>query len=161
MTFNEWLKTTNGDYYACNDPEELSHEDAVEAILEHVDGFGFTEDEDFAEYWRSEDISIDVTAYSRKAVSENEMKRWSDQALEYIAEGIDEEYGNPNGDGGTVDVAKFEERMLALVREIVKETHVWACERESEYTLSVEEVIELVRKERPEWFKNKGDEVPE
>jgi hypothetical protein len=140
------------DYYACNDPETLTHETPEEALEDHLDGFlgpKMTVAEVVAAIREN---SITVTAYRRGTVSEKLMEQWADNLLESLGETFSDEHGDP--DAGPCDAFPddAEKVMREAVKSIVSRSTVWRCEAIGEVDLTPDQIEKLMRAQRPDWF---------
>lgn len=154
MNAREKLLALGGDYYDCDeDREQLSHEDPIEALEGHVDTY--LRPQMSAEALRDAILEIgDVTvhAFSRLVVPEREIELAADDIIERLEERWADEYGDPDGDH-KLDVSKEQRAQFeAAVRVAYGAAEVWRCEETSAITLEPDEVLEIMRAERPDWF---------
>ena len=121
------------------DEERLTHtamDDAIESIL---DGIG-----DLPE-------TIEVCGYARR---EPDARVDVNNVLERILEGLDEEYGDPDGDATepTADMISAEKDFIATVLD---DYISWACELVKTEKINVNTWI---KENRPDWIEDKDDE---
>lgn len=143
------------DFWACNDPDRLTHEDPISALEEWIDSH-LSRDCDVEAIIR-EMGEISVEAYSRVAIRETDIDSALDRAIEAVEQHFDEDsdYHDPDGDHQifSVDVlAKHRPAFEAAVRALVADAIVWHCESTTVVTLTPDETLEIMRVECPEWF---------
>jgi hypothetical protein len=144
----------DGEFYACNDPETLTHETPEEALAEYLDtdlNPKMTVTEVIASI-RS--CSIDVTAYKRAEVSDKQIEDWADGLLEKLAEDFDEEHGDPDGSTGDAFPGDAEQVMREAVKSIIRRSTVWRCEPAGKVELSPDQIEELMREHCSDWFES-------
>ena len=132
------------DYYACNDPEELQHESAEEAIRDYLDNLTGSGDT-----WRetiAEAAPVEVTAYTRKEVPEAQIRVWAERMVEDLEETVAEDYGGPDGlrlegkEALTVEI-------MAAARKSINATHIWQCDQVGTREYSEEELLEMFKED--------------
>lgn len=130
--------------YGFEDSEELV--DNIDELVEyHLDGC----DKDFI---TDPSSTLTVRTYRRMKVVAPVYPDAEDTA-ERIIERLDEEYGNPDGDNGTVVITdKAKELYAAFVNEIVGAYVPWSCEIDKAVPPIVVNVREWVEKNNPEWL---------
>jgi hypothetical protein len=142
-----------GKFYACNDPETLTHEHPWDALEEYIDA-------DLHPKMTAAEVvacirarTITVTAYRPMEITDKQIAAWSDALHEKLGEDFSEEHGDP--DGGPCDAFPDDSEavLLAAVTSIIRRSHVWGCEDVGKVTLTPDEIEEVVRKHRPDWFK--------
>ncbi len=141
------------DYYECREGvEELTHETLEEALESYLDGH--MEPNCDAEAVIREVGTVEVTAYARKTVDPADAKRWAAGLADDVnALWRDEEYGNPDDDQGGPGDDEFVREVTAVIERAFERTVVWQCESVAKRELSTEEVLAIMRKECPEWFR--------
>lgn len=149
-----------GKFYSCYDPEALTHTEPEEAIEEYLDA-------DLDPKMTVEEVvrcirarPITVTAYNPKEISEKEIDHWSEAVVEHLGEMFHEEHGDP--DGGCCDhfPGFADDLMRSTVGLIIKHSEVWSCEAVGKVTLSPDEIEQVMREYRPDWFREAAP-VPE
>jgi hypothetical protein len=145
------LVALGGDYFDCDeDREELTHDDPLSALEDYVDGSlrpNMSPDE-----IRDAILgfgTVTVHAFAHLVVSEKEIVRAVDGVIDHLDERWSEEYGDPDGDHH-INVDK--ERLEAVVRAAYAASPVWRCEESGKVELTADEVLEIMRAERPDWF---------
>lgn len=155
MTYSEWLKLHSGAaYFACNDPEQLSHGSPEEAVIDYVEGWWGGEG-DFKEFWEREGIAVTVKAYERMVITPQDKQNWAEAAFDHIRDAASDEYGYPDGDWGPT-WGEWKERMVVLVGEMFEKHKPWGCEDVSSYELTKDEVYALIQEHEPDWLEKKG-----
>jgi hypothetical protein len=141
------------DYYECREGvEELTHETLEDALESYLDGC--MEPECDAEAVIRAVGMIEVTAYARKTVDPADAKRWAERLADEVNESWrDEEYGNPDDDQGGPGDDEFVREVTAVIQRAFDRTDVWQCERVAKRKFSTEELLAIMRKECPEWFR--------
>lgn len=131
-------------YYACNDPEELTHEDPEEAIHDYLDNLGWTS-------WRktiAEAAPVEVTAYTRKEVPDEQIRQWALRMVEDLEENVGEEYGGPDGfDFETKAKEALFVGIQAAAKKCIEASHIWACEQVATREYSEEELLEMFKED--------------
>ena len=147
------------EYWACNDPDCLTHQDPISALEDWIDSHFSREGED-AEAVIREMGDIAVEAYSRVAIREADIDDAIDRAIEVVDEHLQEQdYHDPDGDHQmfSVDVlTKHRPKFEAAVRALVADASVWHCDVTATVTLTPDETLEIMRVERPDWFEKEG-----
>ena len=149
----------NAKFYDCRDPETLTYESPEEAV------------ERFLDYWlnpgcdveaviREKCTPLTVDAYNPKEISDDQREAWVLGIEAYLEEQFGEEFGDPDG-APYLDHAKDHRLALrAWVYEVIAGEHVWACEKVAERTYTADEVVAMMREERPDWFEEEVEETP-
>lgn len=143
------------DFWDCCEAERLTHEDPISALEECVDNHVWQGCDVEKEVRDMGEISVD--AYVHKVISESYIEELAERALEEVCEALNgnEEYAHPEGDHDCLDEAagdKHKAAFVAAVRALVADAKIWCCEVASSVKLTPDEVLELMRVERPEWF---------
>ena len=142
----EWPE---GDFYACTDPEQLTHEDPWGAIEEYLNG-NMTPRMPVAEVEALCLEGATVTAYVPMPVSDKQIEIWAGSLFESLGEMFGEEHADPDGDSPLCKEA--EAILLEAVTKIVKATPVWSCQESGSIELTGEQVLAMAREECPDWF---------
>lgn len=141
----------SADYYSCIDSEEYSHESPEEALEYFLDG-------QLDPGCDTEAViracgPVKVTGFKREAVEPDWTSRLSERLVDQVNEAWSDEYGNPDGPGLPHDAEAFlATRFKEALDLIIAEQTVWACDECGARTYSVEEIIELMKEHRPDWF---------
>lgn len=138
-----------GEFYACSDPERLSHTDPWEAAEEFLDGF-LDPKMSVAEVEEAIRRPLTVTAYVPRSVTDQEIKLWSESILERLGELMGEEHLDPDEPPELCEGA--DAILLEAVTKVVKATRVWSCEESGHVDLTGEQVLAWAREENPDWF---------
>lgn len=143
------------DYWDCSDaPESLSYDDPVEALEHHLDCW-LTPGCDTEAELRSVG-GVNVTAYVRAKVAPEESERITDHLFEVIDEWLGENTILGNPDGGRLLPKSVRDKRRAALRAVVDaicaDADVWHCEPTRAVELDSDEVIEIMREHRPDWF---------
>ena len=120
-------------YWSVTEDERLTHTDRDDAILLYLDTY------DVAHL----PATITVTGYARMNVSVR-----ADLALERVLEVMDEEYGDPDGDGNEPTPAMIA-AAETFARAIEAEYVPWWCVPVHSETV---DVLEWVREHEPQWL---------
>lgn len=149
----------SADYYDCRDSETLHHtspEEAVEAWLDHWMEPGCDVRKIIEEH------ECEITAYRRESVTEDWIRSHTEGLLEHLAECLAEDFGNPSGDECIDDEALkgCMPAMMAAVRQVATEAHVWRCERIASRVLDEDEVETMMREHNPHWFETDAQNQP-
>ena len=127
-------KDSEIDYWDCREyAEQLSHGDIEEAVENYLDGL----------YQKDWPETLTVFGHVRMKPLDEE---FSD--LERLLETLDEEYGDPDGDGPEQTPAMIEAEK-AFIEVMRKEYHVWACEQVTTREINVQE---WVKANCPHWL---------
>lgn len=147
----------DGKFYACSDPESLTHTDPLEAIEEYLDA-------DLDPRMTVAEVvkcirarPITVRAYEPSTISDKQIACWADNLLDRLAEDFSEEHSDPDGETGDGLPKDAGAILLAAVQNIISRAHVWTCEEVGKVTLSPDEIEAVMREHRPDWFR---DPVP-
>jgi hypothetical protein len=132
------------DYYACDDPEELQHESPEEAIRDYLDNL-------VGDSWRetiAEAAPVEVTAYTRKEVPDEQIRQWTLGMVEDLEERVGDEYGGPEGFDfePKAKEALFVE-IMAAARKSINATHIWQCDQVGTREYSEEELLEMFKED--------------
>lgn len=128
--------------WGCDDSAEIiTHTDRFSAIEDYLDGL----DRPFPK-------TIEVFGYAPMKPSIS----FRSYPLESILESLDEEFGNPNGDG-TKPTEAMKEAEKAFIEVIEREYQSWMCEIVTTETVVVED---WVKENYPEWLED-GEVVHE
>lgn len=141
----------DADFYDCRDAERLSHETPEEAIDEYLDCFAEHGSDIFSDIRKATPLT--VVAYRRVKPADQWIQRMARRILGDISECWDEEFGDPDG-LRLSPVAKSWSFPAAveLVLAFIEQGMPRVYEPIGEVTLSAEQVEEMMRKSRPEWF---------
>lgn len=121
--------------------EVLTHSDPDEAIEAYIDGFHPDPIATIGE--------ITMYEYAPMKVSVSDCL----SPLELVLENLDEEYGDPDGDGYEVtDAMKAAEK--AFLEIVAAEYRPWSCEQTGK-SVTVN-ALEWVQEHRPDWLKESG-----
>lgn len=123
------------DYYdACDNGENLHHTCEEEALDEW---YCSQESEDVR------DQKVTVVAYKRKVIPNSFFKNLAERLVYTVAENVQEEFGNPDGDNEAI---KDTEKAVQVLTEALKglDYDVWACEEVGSRTYEGEELQKLV-----------------
>jgi diketogulonate reductase-like aldo/keto reductase len=142
----------DGKFYACTDPETLTHEHPWDALEEYLDA-------DLHPRMTAAEVvacirarPITVTAYNPMEIGDRQIAAWADALHEKLGEDFCEEHGNPEDGPCDAFPADSEEVMRAAVTSIIRRSHVWGCEDAGKVTLTPDEIEALARQHRPDWF---------
>lgn len=137
------------DFYCAEEfSETFSHTLVDDAIAEYVDDWveiDWDEEEECFEFSHEE---VTIYAYTRKSVSEREMRWAAEAALDEVLERFHEEYGNP--DESYVPSDALEEAAKVFVAAVVRDYKVWQCDQVASRTYDLHEWVE---KNKPELLK--------
>jgi len=140
----------DGEFFDCSNPESLTHTDPWSAIEEYLDGW-LSPKMTVADVLREIRKPITITAYVPGVVDDAEIKNWAESLTETLEERFGEEHGDPDGQHPLCKDA--EAIMLEAVTKIVKASRVWSCAESGHVNLTPDQVEELARENRPDWFK--------
>lgn len=141
-----------GKFYTCYDPESLTCTEPEEAIEQYLDA-------DLNPRMTVAEVvacirarPVTVTAYNPTEISDKLIENWADSLVESLGEMFSDEHGDP--DAGCCDAFPddADKTMLETVRSIIRRSHVWSCEAVGKVTLSPDQIEELMREHRPDWF---------
>jgi len=139
----------SAELYDCSDSEEYEHEDPAACIAEYLDGLAERDEDVDAQIVRL--CPITVTAYVRATAD----PRWTKRTAERLAEMVDEswcgEYGTHDGLDG-VAKENLERALAEALSEWAAEQTPWSCVQVGTRTYSAEQVVAMMRVERPEWW---------
>lgn len=140
------------DYYDCSDAESLTHESEDEAIEYLLDGWASPDCDMVALI--AEHSPITVTAYRRAEISEAEWLARALHAADSVLEGLDEEYGDPDGHHA---LRKDEESLAAALAPVIRawcKEHYqpWQCNPSGTRVYEADEVEAMMRKYNKHWF---------
>lgn len=146
-TWREWAADASVAYWDCDEQREsLVHDDLWDAVEYYVDGYlspGCDVAAVVRENWPD---GLTVYAWERKEVTPTWLHVTADNLAERFSREFDEEFGG--GDDPAID-EKLEAEIAAgigTVLDTVRERLVpWQCERVAETTLTVDEVLEVLR----------------
>lgn len=143
------------DFWDCCEAERLTHEDPISALEECVDNHLWRGCDTEKEIRDMGDISVD--AYVHDVVPDSEIEGLAELAIERISEALDEDdaYGHPDGDHECLSEAtqaKHKAAFVAAVGVLVADAQIWRCSVKTSVVLTPDEVLELMRVERPDWF---------
>lgn len=138
-----------GEFYDCNDPERLIHTDPWSAVEEYVDDW-LLPTMTVAEVEEAIRKPLTLTAYVPRAVTDAEIKHWSESLVETLAEKMGEEHLDPDEPPELCEGA--DAIMLEAVTKIVKATRVWSCKESGRVELTGDQVLAWARQENPHWF---------
>jgi hypothetical protein len=163
VTARDKFNGIDAEFWDCRDAEYLAHVDPISAL------------EDFVDVHRERGRSLEeviremgpfpVEAYRREPVTEQHIEDATDRALEAARESLEEEseLGDPRDDHPMfkVDVlAKHRPAFVAVVRALAADGIVWQCAPSHSVELTPDDVIEILRVERPEWFEASPPAAP-
>lgn len=138
------------DYWDCRDSEQLTHEDPISALEEYVE-IHLTPGCDVEKEVRDMgDISVE--AYVRGVIDESDVTSAAEFALESACDHFSDNYGDPDGEYDNLDQAKHLPAFEAVVRALYADAKVWRCEVAQTVVVTPDEVLEILRVERPDWF---------
>jgi len=150
------LKTRQVIFWSCDpDIEQLSHEDAEEALEYFIDDLRVgTSFED------SLRAAAPVTLYgwARVEMSDNELDGWADCAVEHLVEMMDESvWGDPNGNSeimGEAASKRVQAAVLAALKTERDNGHLapWSCEVVEKRELDAATLVAEARRIAPHWF---------
>ena len=123
-------------FWGLEDDERLTHsemDDAVESMLDGMDDI------------KALPETIEICGY---AYMEPGVKKEAENILERLLEGLDEEYGNPDG-GCTKATDSMKKASETFVAAILKDYTVWACDLVARETVNVQKWI---KENRPDWL---------
>ena len=124
------------DFWGLEDDENLTHtemDDAIESALDSIDDI-----KDLPE-------TIEVCGYARAVPNP---KKEVENVISRLLEGLDEEYGNPDG-GYTDPTDSMIKASEAFVSAVIEKYKVWACDLIKRETINVQEWI---KENRPDWL---------
>lgn len=127
-------------FYGINDPERLEYEDDDEAIEAYLDDLY---PDDLPE-------TIELCGYARREIKPEFL---SDSLLGSALEGLDEEFGDPDGNH-TKPTQNMKDAEKVFIEAILAEYEPWMCECVSREEINVKEWVE---KNAPHWLKEKLD----
>lgn len=132
--------------WSCNEDEErLTHYDQDDAIEEYLDNL-YPDP--------LPDGDIEVYGFAPREVDEKRIKAEAFDLMERLHERLDEDYGDPDGDGFIVINAQLA-AAEAFVRAFLKDYKVWAVRRVTTETVNVREWVE---KNNPDWLTPESEE---
>jgi len=134
-------------YWSCRDDlERLSDEDMDEAIEAYLDDL-WERDQEWASYasYLPETLSV----YGWKRIKIKPEMLW--EPLEDVLERLDEEFGDPDGEGFQI-TDKMKEAQQAFLATVAAEYKCWACE--VAITKEIDPVA-WIKEHRPDWMKDK------
>lgn len=144
-------------FWTCDDAaERLSHEDLEEAVLEYLEGWSEKSGPEFEAFLHGI-APVTVYGYARAPVTDRDLLKWAEWMVEQFAEAIEEdtELGDPDGNH-EIFPPEGQQRLTPLVFEALKQVRSgiepWACEVVKEVELDGDALVELVRRNQPEWF---------
>lgn len=129
------------DFWSCVDTEHLVHDDRDAAIEDHLDGLLSPETRDVLAALPAE---IEVMGYERMRPTPKDVGDFLDDVLTRL----DEEYGDPDGDG-TKSTPRMLEAERAFIAAVLDDYQSWACEQTHSETVNV---ADWVREHRPDWL---------
>jgi hypothetical protein len=141
-----------GNFYTCTEPETLHAESPEDALEEHLDP-------DLHPKMTPAQVlacirlrPVTITAYNPMEISDELIDAWAENLLESLGETFSDEHGDP--DSGCCDAfpSDAEQVMRDAVRSIIRRSTVWACEAVGKVTLSPDQIEEVMREHRPDWF---------
>lgn len=144
------------DYWDCSDSvEQLQYDDPISALEYHLDGW-LSPGCDVETILRGLD-DVEVYPWHRKTIPEGEAEGLADRLLEHLQEILeeDEDYADPDGDHdifSSATLGKHQPAFVVAVKSLIADASVWQCEPGKPVTLSPDEVLEIMRVERPDWF---------
>jgi len=121
----------------------LTHTEISEAIHDFLDTLEFAE-------IRALPKTMTIYGFKPMEVSESQMQRWADDAIENMLERFDEEYGDPEGGSEPMkpdDKKALEKLWLETVRATVAKQYVWNCEGCGSREIDITEYIQQTLKE--------------
>lgn len=152
MSARDKFADIQADYWDCEDAERLTFDDPISALEEWVESHLVPGDDAESEIRGMGDVSVD--AYTRNSLNDADITSVAEQAMEVASEHFGDNYGDPDGDPDAdgLDSAKHLPVFEAAVRGFYADARVWRCEVIATVVLTPDEVLELMRAERPEWF---------
>lgn len=134
-------------YWSCRDDlERLSDEDMDEAIEAYLDDL-WERDQEWASY--KSHLPEKLSVYGWKRIKVNADMLW--EPLEDVLDRIDEEYGDPDGDGQDI-TDKMKEAQRVFLEAVAAEYKCWACEVACTREI---DPLEWIKEHRPDWMKDK------
>jgi hypothetical protein len=141
----------NADLYdAVEDTEELAHATPAEALASYVEMCVHPAEEMAAAILRRGPINI--FAYKRMPVDDTWAAREAYRAAEMIAEDFDDEYMGDDHALGDEELKALEAALRTVITATFADVKPFQCEGCGDRTYSPEEVLALVKGEKPEWF---------
>ncbi|MBE3087724.1 MAG: hypothetical protein IMZ71_01200, partial [Chloroflexi bacterium] len=123
------------EFWGGPDEERLTHTEMDCAIEDILDGMAM-------DVKNIKDLpeTIEVCGFARTKLSSKSGEFWAEFVLEKLLEGLDEEYGDPDGSYSdpTDGMIKASE---AFVAAVIDKYEVWACEAVERETVNVQEWI--------------------
>ena len=138
MDKSEEKKTRTIEYWDSEDEERLTHTDREEAIESILDDIGKLPEK------------IEICGFARMKLPEAESL--ATDVLERLLEGLDEDYGDPEGDY-TNGTAEMKEAAVKFIATVLDEYVSWACEIVKRETV---DVAAWVKKNRPDWLEQQS-----
>lgn len=146
-TWREWASAAWVAYWDCDDSREnLVHDDLRDAVEHYVDGY-LSPGCDVAAVVRANfPDGLTVYGWERKEVSLSWLHHTADDLAEQFGFAFDEEFGG--GDDRLID-KKIEAEIAAGIGQVLDAVRErltpWQCEQVAETTLTVDEVLEVLR----------------
>jgi hypothetical protein len=137
-------------FWACNDPDYLTHTDPIEAIEDIVDSHLSWNCDVVKEI--EEMGGVTVEGYDPEVITDGHLYELSGRMLDLAQEYFSEHFGDPEGDGDDLPKAEALPKIQGLVADLLNKRHVWRCEIVHTVELSAEEVITLMKHYRKDWF---------
>lgn len=144
IPYAEWVASPEVAYYGHADDDELTCDSIEEYVEMLLDDRGTT----IAEALDATPWPLLVTAYRRETITELEIERLADDTLDRLLELINEEHGDPDGDGPSPTPA-WRDAMLTAVKTIVATYAVWNCERVTTLAVSREDARAMIEDVKP------------
>lgn len=144
-------------FYDCREAEEYHCQSPEEALEELLDEW-MEPDCDVAAFIK-ENAPYTICCYNPRKLEESFVKNAAAQALEWLAQHFDDEYGVDyyhNTSWATVR-KEFEPAMEKLLHEFFSKAKIWQCEEVGRFELGAELVEKMMREYRPDWFEKEGD----
>lgn len=148
-------------FYDCRASEVLSHETPWDSIAEFLDCFT-SPGCDMIEIIRS-NSPITVTAYNRARIQDSWIAFRVESLAHLLAEQFGEEFGNPNEDDQAMPadvMERFAKEIAPAVRSAVEKCDVWPCFVCGTRTYTFDDVVNMARREQPDWFVEENSQCP-
>ena len=135
------------DFWDCDEGQEcLTNHDIHDAIEYHLDGM-WERGQEWASYKSYLPEKLTVYGWKRIKVTADMLY----EPLDDVLERLDEEYGDPDGDGADA-TEKMKEAQKVFLEAVAAEYSCWACEQVAKVEVDPAAWIE---QNRPDWMEDK------
>jgi hypothetical protein len=136
------------DYYACDDPEHLSHSDPGEALEDYLCNTLYEKGQSLRACIE-EHAPIEVQAYCHIQISSEALQYEAEHLVERFVESMCEDFGDPHGDSDFFKEKDSEEILAKAFAEVLEAHrhlyHVWTCENVATREYDEEELLEMFK----------------